>query len=107
VGDWGIPTCQPKSCASRVIFVHARARNGRKSSAVTLPFVTCLIFAAVSQDGMVSPRRSRLMVDRSQPMRLATASSDRSFSEIQSASVMAGIVYQIHMCVKRNVHQMP
>lgn len=70
--------------------VHAAASD-RKSSAVTTPPLACLIDATSSHDGIVSPRRTRLMVVRSTRAKAAKRSSVSPSDDIHSLSFIPRI----------------
>lgn len=72
------------------VWVHAAASD-KKSSADTAPAVTCLIDATSSQEGIVSPLRTRLMVVRSTPALEAMRSSVSPSAHIHSLSFMPRI----------------
>lgn len=85
-GDWEL----------RVYEIDHAGTRGRKSSAVTAPRDTDLILAPSSQDGLVNPRRRRLMVVRSTLSFEATVSSLRPSEAIHLSSFMEGNVHHAH-----------
>lgn len=72
------------------------AAGSKKSLGVTSPPEAVLIFAANSHEGRVTPRRIRLMAERSTPTSFATPSSLSSPDSIHSLSFMTENVQYMH-----------
>ena len=88
-----------------VVWLHSVTRKSAKSSAVTSPPVTSLIFKVSSRESHTSPRRKRVIVDRlhSEPLARTSSAIDSSTSPlifIHSANCMDGIVHGAHNLVK-------
>lgn len=83
-------------CLVRVYERDHAADPGKKSSAITAPLDVALSLAASSHDGLVRPRRSRLIVVRSTLTKVATSSSVKPREAIHMSSFMESNVHLAH-----------